>query len=346
MTEPTGGAEPGGDKPSALSRLKPFSLEIALLVEIALFQALLAWRDVEFLPRMIVYSLTAVPPRIATLMLGGLAVRLAWLAGTGRRSEAWSWIRDVRWWLRSARYLVIGALLTHFYTWLKVFVPVIHRRLFDAQLYDLDRIVMFGFQPSVFFLNLFSGSSAISVIDRGYGELFFAVLAFSVAFFLSSRDESTRRVFVAGFVVLWSLGAWLYLVVPALGPAYAFPEEFMRFREQLRGSVGTQGVLFRNYQQIHRFALGSGETLINPVLGIAAFPSLHVGHVAFVAILLRRVAKATQLPLALAVALMFVGSIVTGWHYMVDSIAGIVLAWLSVRAGVWFAKQGAATADG
>lgn len=347
MTERGGVATEVGGARSGLSRLKPFRLELILVVEIALFHALLAWRGVDFGPGMIVGSLVGVPPQIAMLVLAGLALRLAWLATTGRRDEARSWIADAGWWAQSARFVVVGALLSHFYTWLKVFVPVIHRRLFDAQLWDVDRIFMFGLQPNVFFLNLFSTPWAIRAIDLGYSELFFSILAFSVAFFLSSRDETTRRSFVAGFVVLWSLGVWTYLALPALGPAYAFPEEFLRFRDQLQGSALFQRALFENYQQVLRFALGQGEPLINPLFGIAAFPSLHVGHVAFVALAMNRVAKWTRLPFALAVTFIFVGSVVTGWHYLVDSIAGLALAWLSFHAGVRIAGDGVpAPADG
>lgn len=340
MNERGGLAAAGADGArSRLSRLRPFRLELILVAEIVLFHALLAWRGVDFGPGMIVGSLVGVPPQIVMLMLAGLALRLAWLATTGRRDEARSWIVDVRWWVQSARFVLVGALLSHFYTWMKVFVPVIHRRLFDAQLYDVDRFFMFGLQPNVFFLNLFSGPSVIRAIDLGYSELFFSILAFSLAFFLSSRDETTRRSFVAGFVVLWSLGVWTYLALPALGPAYAFPEEFLRFRDQMQGSSLFQRALFENYQQVLRFALGRGEPLINPLFGIAAFPSLHVGHVAFVAIAMNCVAKWTRLPFALAVAFIFIGSVVTGWHYLVDSIAGLALAWLSFHVGVRIAGE-------
>lgn len=331
MTLP--GADAASPPPArrALARIAPFTLEIVLIAQLAALHLLLAWRGVEFGPAMIAGSLTGTAPQVVVLVLAGFALRLVWLALSGRRGEAATWLRDRRWWLLTARYALAGALMSHLYTWLKVFVPVLHRRVFDAQLYDLDRLAGLGLQPNVFFLNLFSHRLALRAIDLGYSEVFMATLALSVAFFLSSRDEATRRAFVGGFVLLWSASVWLYAALPALGPCYAFPEEFLRFREELRGSAMLQAILFQNYQQVIRFALGQGEPMINPLFGVAAFPSLHVGHVAFVAIFARRLARPLGLPLALLTAFMFVGSIVTGWHYMIDSVAGLLLAWGAAR---------------
>lgn len=331
--EPGSVAAPAFFSLRRMSTFRSFAIEIALLVQIVFFHALLAWRGVDFGMAMVLESLTTTAPTIVAVILGGMVVRIAVLVVVGRGSEVRAWISDRSWWIHSARYAVIGGLLSHLYTWLKVFVPVLHHRLFDAQLYALGRIVMLGHQPEVFLLNLFSNPMAMRAIDLGYSEAFMATLAFSVAFFLSSRDEPKRASFVAGFVALWCASLWLYAALPALGPCYAFASEFVPFRAQLPGSSTLQAMLFQNYQQVIRFALGKGEPLINPLFGVAAFPSLHVGHVAFVGLLMGRVTRHARLPFALLVAFMFVGSIVTGWHYMIDSLAGLLLAWLAFRAG-------------
>src|SRR5262249_26055266 len=65
---------------------------------------------------------------------------------------------------------------------------------------------------------------------------------------------------------------------------------------------------------------------INPSLGIAAFPSLHVASQLYSALWVRRLAPTLGFVLLLTVGVLFVGSIVTGWHYLIDSVAGLVLA--------------------
>ena len=57
-----------------------------------------------------------------------------------------------------------------------------------------------------------------------------------------------------------------------------------------------------------------------------SFDPITLGHLD----VLRR-ARRLFLPLALATALTFLGSLATGWHYAVDGYAGMLLAWVAVR---------------
>ena len=73
----------------------------------------------------------------------------------------------------------------------------------------------------------------------------------------------------------------------------------------------------------------------NPTRGIAAMPSLHVGVHFFFFLWARRRARPLAMPFALATALTFAGSLLTGWHYAVDGYVGMLLAWLCYRIGRW-----------
>jgi membrane-associated phospholipid phosphatase len=73
-------------------------------------------------------------------------------------------------------------------------------------------------------------------------------------------------------------------------------------------------------------ATGNGTFMVPAFLGIAAFPSLHLGHM----IILLVVALHTWRPFAYFMAavtlLTFVSTIGFGWHYGIDAVGGILLA--------------------
>ena len=65
--------------------------------------------------------------------------------------------------------------------------------------------------------------------------------------------------------------------------------------------------------------------MLNPkldiMLGVAAFPSMHVAFQTFVALWVRRFSPRVSLFFFLLLTATFLGSIVTGWHYLIDSLA-------------------------
>jgi len=67
-------------------------------------------------------------------------------------------------------------------------------------------------------------------------------------------------------------------------------------------------------------------------LGIAAFPSLHVAFEFLVWLWLRRVWRAGAMLFAIFTVLIFLGSVVTGWHYLIDALAGLALAFVAYAA--------------
>ena len=48
-------------------------------------------------------------------------------------------IRKPAWIVESLRVLLGATLLLHVYSWIKIAIPLLHPRLFDQQLWDLDR---------------------------------------------------------------------------------------------------------------------------------------------------------------------------------------------------------------
>jgi hypothetical protein len=217
-------------------------------------------------------------------------------------------------------------LVTFAYTWLKVCIPLLHRRLWDETLWNLDRILHLGFSPNVFFVELLGGTPLLRALDLWYSFWILTIFA-AWAWAAAQPELARRRRFAFGCALLTLAGCWIYLAFPALGPCFAYPDVFAANAGEIRHAVATQAMLAKNYAVLLAGRDGS-LTQFNPYLGVAALPSLHVGAHWFFALWARRHARRLFVPLAFATALTFVGSIATGWHYAVDGYAGMLLAWL------------------
>ena len=229
--------------------------------------------------------------------------------------------------------LLFSALLLQiaFYAGLKVMVPLLNQRSFDGLLWEIDSWLLFGLSPNVFFVNLLDNSMLLRFIDFSYGYFFFFSVLGSFPLFFSLRDDRLRTSFIVANILLWSSGAWLYLLVPSVGPAYRFHGVWDLFRDQFPVSTYWQKQLLNNYEMILQMARGVIDPDIDLFKGIGAFPSLHVGFQTLFALYVGKISRSARVLTWLLVLVTFLGSIVTGWHYMVDSIAGLALA-----VGIYF----------
>jgi hypothetical protein len=248
---------------------------------------------------------------------------LAWRHGNLRHYLAI--LRNRAWLVDSLRIMLTLGVLAISYTWIKLLVPVLHPVLFDQALFDLDRKLCFGVAPTVFVLNLFSDPHFLHFIDHAYVNLFFGGMFLSYGIVFSAPSRRIRMTFMTSVALMWLAGAWLYMLVPSLGPAYSFADIWMPYGRDLRITQIVQAKLMTNYRAVLELARG-GHGQVSPLLGIAAFPSLHVATQALVAIWLRRIWPAGQVLFGFAAFVVFIGSMITGWHYLVDGLAGLALA--------------------
>ncbi len=233
-------------------------------------------------------------------------------------------------WLRM--YLAY-MLLNYVYSWVKVSIPLVNYRLWDAELWVVDRLLHLGFSPSVFLVELAKGTPLLWLLDAWYG-LWIETVVWTIAFFACASQARLRRSFLLSCCLLWSIGAWLYMAVPALGPCYTDAEVFAEAMPEMPSAEGGQEALWQNYQQVLKGREGPLRRF-NPTRGVAALPSLHVGAHLLFALWCRRFARPLYLVFLIGTALTFLGSVVTGWHYAVDGYIGAALAlgsyWLACR---------------
>jgi hypothetical protein len=241
-------------------------------------------------------------------------------------------IRTRAWIADTLRLIVFGGMVVVVYGWIKLVVPIYHPRLFDPELWELDRALFFGIAPSAFFLDVFGAHVFLRVIDWAYANIFFASASIAYAWVLSHPERRLRIAFANGNALLWICGGWLYLLLPSLGPALRFPDIWFARSEALRLTQGLQAILMRNYQNVIRAAHGGSITEpIRIVFGIGAFPSLHVAFQMYVFLWARRVWRAGQVLFGVFAFVIFLGSMITGWHYLIDSLAGLLMAYLAYR---------------
>ena len=280
----------------------------------------------------------------ATQALAGIAVRSV-IALIRRDRAYFRIIRSRDWILDTIRLIVAGGALVTVYGWIKLVVPIYHPRLFDQQLWDLDQRLFFGLSPTVLFLDLFNKGPVLRAIDLSYAYIFFASAFVGFAYFFSEPSRRVRMAFANGNAMLWIAGAWLYMLVPSIGPAYRFPDVWLAHGESLRVTQVMQRLLMQNYQNVLRAAQGLPvSTPIRIAFGVAAFPSLHVAFQTYAFLWMRRLWTSGEVLFGIFVFTIFLGSMVTGWHYFIDGLGGMVLAYVCYRVS-WDRARGDETTE-
>jgi PAP2 superfamily protein len=264
-------------------------------------------------------------------VLVGMAVRIGFAHRRGTMPDLLTIYRSGDWIADTIRLIVFSALSGYAYCWIKLATPILHRTLYDQQLWNLDRAIGFGYAPTVFILTLFSSPGFVHIIDETYATVLVPAFSIIPAFFLSVPERRVRVTFMNSNSLLWLVGAWLYVAIPALGPAYAFPEVWLPLAPMLEKTQLLQRLLMANYRATIAISRAANAEPINLFFGVAAFPSLHVGFQVLAFLWMRRLTRWGTLFGVLAV-FTFIGSVITGWHYVVDGIAGGLLAWASYAA--------------
>jgi hypothetical protein len=272
-------------------------------------------------------SLLAALPRLFAL---GLVLNLvaARLAGE-RPGDYLRGVATVRWAALWARLWLMAAVQIYAYMWLKVSIPLVNERLWDGELWRLDRWLHFGYSPTVLAIELVAGTPLARAFDVLYGAWIPSIpLVFAYVF--AWRREAPRRNLALASAALWTLGAWIYFALPAVGPCYASPDVVRPIAAEMPTAAATQRALWRNYRGMVA-SRGGQPDHFQPMYGVAALPSLHVGAYVLFALWSRRHARRWQTFWWVAAGLVFFGSLATGWHYAVDGYAGALLAWLAIR---------------
>lgn len=232
-----------------------------------------------------------------------------WIVAVG--SVLWLWAAYKTW--HSSDWIWLGMLL-FIMSWL-VFplFKLINNYLIswsaDAWLYELDSLI-WGGQALPAYFRYEQHPILADVLAACYFAFYFIVIA-GVLFYAWQRQRLASRVFFNGLIAVYLLGFVGYFILPASGPA------FYHLPDQGGGGVVTRFVV---------------ETVAQGVTGMDVFPSLHTAVTMFVVgfFYLDGYRKTAWLLLPVTIGLIM-ATIFLRYHYSVDVLCGVLLAWWALR---------------
>lgn len=203
----------------------------------------------------------------------------------------------------------------------------------DANLLALDRAIGFDFRPLVQFVN--ARGWLIGILAMGYRAISWPILLNAVVLPLAGRYLQAGQ-FVLAFLIALVATTCITIFVPAIG-AYGVaglsPSDYSNFAPQGYFDTLRDVPLLRDgsLRVLDLFHLG----------GVVTFPSFHAAAAVLYAWALWPVRWVRWLAL-LPNGAMLVATPIGGGHFLVDVLAGIAVAALSIAAACWIGSRLAA----
>ncbi|MBN1610619.1 MAG: phosphatase PAP2 family protein [Polyangiaceae bacterium] len=214
------------------------------------------------------------------------------------------------------------------YFFLADLLPLVRPISLDFELHALD-LKLFGVEPAMALDRVVSPITTEWFAFFYYGY-FFLLALHVIPLLLFARQPRIVSEFSLGLLVVFCVGHILYMVVPGFGPYHAMAEQFA-----------------------HPFPQGLWlDTVMTTVAEGGAqkdiFPSLHTAAPMFIALFSYRNRhllpfRYTWVPVVFMALNIIIATMFLRWHYVIDVVAGLVLAvvaWLlSVHVTTWEARR-------
>lgn len=220
------------------------------------------------------------------------------------------------------------------YSNLKARIPAFNDNVWDEQLANFERAIMGGFDLVAWARGAQQWPDFIMLLDETYhhGYIFMAWLM--MVLYLNHGPRHVRFL-VTSMGVLYLAGVVLTAIWPTRGPCFIERDAYTWMREQDTSSWGSQQFLLKALNRTEN-ALAKGTWLeAKAFTGIAALPSLHVGHCVLLIIFAAMYAPRMNIVLVPITAITWVATIVFGWHYLMDGVVAIPM----VFGSVWVARK-------
>ncbi len=196
---------------------------------------------------------------------------------------------------------------------LQYILPTARSVRLDAEIYAFDKLV-FGFEPAEVF-DRFVTTSTVEWFSFFYFGYFFILAVHIFPLLFAAKNMKLVAEVSFGLVTLFCVGHLLYIVVPGYGPYQHLAGSFVH---ELDGPT---------WWRLMRAAVDAGEVTARTDI----FPSLHTAAPTFLALFgarHRRLSpfRYTWIPLALFASQIVISTMFLRWHYLIDVIAGLMLA--------------------
>ncbi|MDX6368220.1 MAG: hypothetical protein QOK30_3296 [Nocardioidaceae bacterium] len=199
----------------------------------------------------------------------------------------------------------------------------------DALLARLDSRLFLGHSPAVLLHDLLGQHVADYVLTAVY-ESFSTWVPLSVVVALAFADHLRDAfVFVSSAAWVWILGIVSYYLIPTIGPFSTAPRHFAGLPHTVVTSTQAQFVGQRLYLLQHPHNDDAFSQL-------AAFGSLHVGFTCMTMLVLRHFGfRWAGRAMTVYLGAVMLATVYLGWHFAVDDIAGLAIAF----AAVWLGRR-------
>ncbi len=205
----------------------------------------------------------------------------------------------------------------------QLFLPAVSPGSLDQQLLDLD-MALFGVEPAMVFDHWISGWTT-EWFSFFYYSYFFLLASHILPIVFFGRDHQLLAEFALGMTLVSTIGHTCYMLVPGFGP-YMDPSLFQ-----------------------HELPEGLWWTLVNQIVESGGahkdiFPSLHTAIPSFILLFSFHNRGLYPYRLTWPVVALFTANIIVAtmflrWHYLVDVIAGLILASvayvISLKVSAW-----------
>ncbi len=267
----------------------------------------------------------------------------AWRVGLRNFSVARTWAQLRRRWTRRRLFLATSAFLAYqtvylSYHNLKSWDVLNDPR--DDMLLRWDRFLFLGNDPATLLHGLLGEHYAAYVLMVIY-ESFSTLVTFTVvAAVVLPRRMRDSYAFIASAIWVWILGTASYYAIPSLGPFDSAPQLFR----------GLPHLMIQDTQA--RYMDQRAQLLAHPEWSdsfaqVSAFASLHTGVTALILLMarwfgLRRIARALMVYLICTM----IATIYLGWHFVLDDVAGLAIAYVAVAIGTRMVYPGGRRPEG
>jgi len=226
------------------------------------------------------------------------------------------------------------------FTVMKASIPSLAPFAWDVPFEQLDRWLHGGIAPWELLQPILGAPLVTHAINWAYNFWFYFLGLIWVWQAFSQRDERLRLRFFLTLILSWILlGNIAATMFSSAGPCYfgrvtGLADPFVPLMSYLHEAsrsyavwaLEAQEMLWHNYS-LREVALGSG---------ISAMPSMHVAMATLFALVCWRTRRWLGIVMTIYAAVIVIGSVHLGWHYAVDSYAGVLgmllIWWLVGRA--------------
>lgn len=243
-------------------------------------------------------------------------------------SELWARHLPGHWWRRLPGHVYRASfvfILAQTYLMLRELLPMLNPLSLDAELLAIDEAI-FGVTPALW-LERFNVRPIIEWFSAFYFSYFLICATFIFGVLWWVRDLRLVRVFATGGAVAFFLGQLIYVAVPGFGPIRYLSDEF---------SAPLDGGFFWSLVDATVQQGGAMKDI---------FPSLHTALPTFLTLFAFYAARHDarwKVPARITAFFTFniiISTMLLRWHYAIDVVAGLLLAFGAMAFAVWSAPR-------